>query len=93
MTWWEELRCEAYYDEVNDLEMKADLKNESYYITVRIIRKVMWTVLEWVGLRPKLCDLFGYHIAMVDNSYAGPDSGVEDMYCFACGWGFCHIYY
>ena len=30
---------------------------------------------------------------LIDNSYAGPDSGVEDMSCTRCGWSFDHIYY
>lgn len=37
------------------------------------------------------CRWFGHDIE--DGSWAGPDSGGEDMTCRRCGWHFHHIYY
>jgi len=38
-----------------------------------------------------ICKHRGHDI--VDNGYATPDSGVDDISCNRCGWGFYHIYY
>lgn len=50
----------------------------------------LWTIVKQLKTLTK-CKIYGHD--MVDNSYAGPDTGCVDLACTRCGWDHTQILY
>ena len=47
-------------------------------------------LVSW-SIRHVVCHFKGHDI--IDESFAGPETGYDSFYCDRCGWSFDHTYY
>lgn len=81
VVWWKELR-QAYSYET----YFAHLDGYTYTLL-----HFVWEFFIQLYCLRFVCRVRGHDI--VNDGWAGPESGGEDMHCTRCDWSFHHIYY
>ena len=77
MKLWKYLKHDYYFNKFH---------TENTYTIFHYIKDLFYE-----QIRRIICVIMGHKI--VDDSYAGPESGDVSLYCERCGWHWSHILY